>query len=87
MVLSGVDFAVERGARVLVRGPNGAGKSTLLGALAGTLPLTGGVRTEDERLRLGVFAQDLAQALPQVRAREAQEAEALRTLLEVLLVV
>ena len=48
-----------------MRGPNGAGKSTLLKALAGDLPLRAGERrTDEERARLGVFAQDLAQELP-----------------------
>ena len=53
------------GQRAILRGPNGAGKSTLLKALSGKLPLAAGQRIEDERLRLGVFAQDLAQELPQ----------------------
>ena len=52
------------GQRAILRGPNGAGKSTLLKALSGKLPLAAGQRIEDERLRLGVFAQDLAQELP-----------------------
>ena len=51
--------------RLILRGPNGAGKSTILKALAGGLSLKPGQRHEDDRLRLGVFAQDLAQALPQ----------------------
>ena len=51
--------------RLILRGPNGAGKSTILKALAGGLALKPGQRHEDDRLRLGVFAQDLAQALPQ----------------------
>eukprot|EP00966_Prymnesium_polylepis_P125115 2893360-Prymnesium_polylepis.1 len=64
-IVRGVDFAVGRGQRVILRGPNGAGKSTILKALSGALPLAGGVRREDDRLALGVFAQDLAQELPQ----------------------
>ena len=52
--------------RLVVRGPNGAGKSTLLRALSGQLQLEAGERrVDEERLRLGVFAQDLAQELPQ----------------------
>ena len=67
-ILSNVDLRLEKGMRLVVRGPNGAGKSTLLKALAGTLPMDGGeARSVDERLRLGVFAQDLAQELPQDR--------------------
>ncbi len=40
--LTGVDFEVEAGTLMAVLGPNGAGKSTLFGALAGTVPITGG---------------------------------------------
>ena len=47
--------------RLLVRGPNGGGLSTLLRALSGMLPLCAGARAADERLSLGLFAQDLAQ--------------------------
>jgi ABC-type cobalamin transport system ATPase subunit len=39
-------------------------QSTLLKALTGALPLARGSRFEDERLSLGMFAQDLAQELP-----------------------
>ena len=41
-----------------------SGKSTLLKALGGTLELREGERIVDDRLRLGLFAQDLAQELP-----------------------
>ncbi len=64
-VLPSASLAVTKGMRLVVRGPNGAGKSTLLKALAGTLELRSGSRSTDERLSLGVFAQDLAQELPQ----------------------
>ena len=64
VILRGVDLELSRGQRAILRGPNGAGKSTLLKALSGKLPLAAGQRIEDERLRLGVFAQDLAQELP-----------------------
>ena len=40
--LTGVDFEVGPGTLMGVLGPNGAGKSTLFGALAGTVPVTGG---------------------------------------------
>jgi ATPase subunit of ABC transporter with duplicated ATPase domains len=51
--------------RVVVLGPNGAGKSTLLKSIAGTMALVSGEREVcDERVKLGVFSQDLAQYLP-----------------------
>jgi len=65
VILRDVTFEVRRGQRIILRGPNGAGKSTLMKALSGALPLVEGSRLVDERLRLGVFAQDLAQDLPQ----------------------
>ena len=65
VILRGIDFELKRGQRIILRGPNGAGKSTLLKALSGSLPLAAGSRLTDDRLRLGVFAQDLAQELPQ----------------------
>lgn len=43
--------------------PGRSGKSTLLAALRGKLPLLSGKRVENEKLRLGVFTQDLAQEL------------------------
>jgi len=62
-ILEGIDLTVNRGMKLILRGPNGAGKSTLLAALRGTLPLRSGKRIENEKLRLGVFTQDLAQEL------------------------
>ena len=64
-IISGANLEITKGMRLILRGPNGAGKSTILKALAGGLSLKPGQRHEDDRLRLGVFAQDLAQALPQ----------------------
>ena len=44
-VLSGIDLAVEPGARIVLLGPNGAGKTTLLRCLLGLMrPLDGSVR-------------------------------------------
>ena len=63
-VVKDVDLKVTKGMRLLIRGPNGAGKSTLLKAITGALPLASGTRTTDDRLSLGLFAQDLAQELP-----------------------
>jgi len=78
VILDGVSFDVGRGQRIILRGPNGAGKSTLLKALAGTLPLAKGTRLEDERLRLGIFAQDLAQELPMHQSALEYVANAVR---------
>jgi ATP-binding cassette subfamily F protein 3 len=63
-VFTGCDLELERGMRFAVIGPNGAGKSTLLHALAGRLPLSAGRRLVADRLRIGVFSQDLAAELP-----------------------
>ena len=64
-LLKNVSLKVPRGMKLLLRGPNGAGKSTLLKALRGNVPdmIQEGTRTENEKLKLGVFTQDLAQEL------------------------
>jgi ATP-binding cassette subfamily F protein 3 len=67
-VLDGVDLELARGMRVAVLGANGSGKSTLLSALAGTLPLRSGRRKVGDRVRIGVFTQDLAAELPKDRS-------------------
>ena len=64
-IIHGCDLEVGRGQRIILRGPNGAGKSTILKALSGALSPSAGERLTDDRLKLGVFAQDLAQELPQ----------------------
>ena len=63
-ILSG-SLTLSREMRVVVLGPNGAGKSTLLKSIAGAMELVAGTREIcDERVKLGVFSQDLAQYLP-----------------------
>ncbi len=62
--LSGVTLTLQRGMRLAILGPNGAGKSTLLAALAGNLALSRGARKVGDGTEVGVFTQDLAQALP-----------------------
>ena len=42
-VLEGVSITAEAGELLALVGPNGAGKSSVIRALAGLLPLTGGV--------------------------------------------
>ena len=78
-IISGADLEVSKGMRLLLRGPNGAGKSTILKALAGQLHLGEGQRVADDRLELGVFAQDLAQELPQDKVACEYVAETVRT--------
>jgi ATPase subunit of ABC transporter with duplicated ATPase domains len=57
-VFTGVDLAVDRGAKVVVLGLNGAGKTTLLRLLAGAeTPDTGEV-IAGHGLRTGYFAQE-----------------------------
>jgi len=63
VLLEDVSMDLMRGMKLVLRGPNGAGKSTLVAALRGDLPLMGGERIINERLRLGSFTQDLAQQL------------------------
>ncbi len=62
-VYDGVDLAIERGARIALVGPNGAGKSTMMKLLAGVEPLSGGQRKVGDGVRIGYFAQNLAEAL------------------------
>lgn len=62
-LLQNISLKVKRGMKLILRGPNGAGKSTLMAALRGKLDLLDGDRIENDKLRLGVFTQDLAQEL------------------------
>lgn len=57
-VLSGVDLAVDRGARLVILGLNGSGKTTLLRILAGALEPDSGRVVPGPGLRLGYFAQE-----------------------------
>jgi ATP-binding cassette subfamily F protein 3 len=52
-----LDFAAERGDRLVLVGPNGAGKSTLLKLLAGVLPFQQGERIVGSNVRVGYYAQ------------------------------
>jgi ATPase subunit of ABC transporter with duplicated ATPase domains len=57
-VFSGVDLAVDRGAKVVVLGLNGAGKTTLLRLLAGTEEPDTGEVLPGHGLRTGYYAQE-----------------------------
>ena len=57
-VFTGVDLAVDRGAKVVVLGLNGAGKTTLLRLLAGTEQADAGAVHPGHGLRVGYFAQE-----------------------------
>ncbi len=60
-LLTKIDVTVKKGQRILVLGPNGAGKSTLMKMMAGQLQPWAGSRALGDGVKLGVFAQDLAQ--------------------------
>ncbi|MEI6621479.1 MAG: ABC-F family ATP-binding cassette domain-containing protein [Actinomycetes bacterium] len=57
-VFSGVDLAVDRGARVVVLGLNGAGKTTLLRIIAGVEPADAGEVAPGHGLLVGYYAQE-----------------------------
>ena len=63
IVYAGVDFEIERGARVALVGPNGAGKSTLLRMLAGTLAFDRGERSLGTHVAVHYYAQHQLEAL------------------------
>ena len=63
-VLSRVDFAVERGERVVVVGRNGAGKSSLLRCLAGMQQPSAGSVELGYQVVVGYFAQEHEQIDP-----------------------
>ena len=57
-VFTGVDLAIDRGARVVVLGLNGAGKTTLLRLLAGVEDPDTGQVVPGHGLKLGYYAQE-----------------------------
>ncbi len=62
-VFGGIDFEVERGARLAVVGKNGAGKSTLMRVLVGIEDPSSGSIRRATGIRQAYFAQDQEQQL------------------------
>lgn len=52
-----LNFATERGERIVLVGPNGAGKSTLLKILAGNIPIRHGERTPGLNVDIAYYSQ------------------------------
>ena len=63
-LLTGVKLELQKGMRLALIGANGTGKSTLLKTLSGDLSCIDGRVEYGDRTLLGIFHQDLAQALP-----------------------
>lgn len=63
-LLENVTLDLQRGMRLALIGANGSGKSTLLKTLTGEIQTLGGRVEYGDRVLLGIFHQDLAQALP-----------------------
>lgn len=57
-VFTGVDLALDRGARVVILGLNGAGKTTLLRIIAGEEQSDSGELLPGHGLRIGYYAQE-----------------------------
>ncbi|QWW18747.1 ABC-F family ATP-binding cassette domain-containing protein [Schaalia sp. 19OD2882] len=77
-VFTGVDLAIDKGAKVVVLGLNGAGKTTLLRLLSGIEEPDTGEVVAGHGLRLGYYAQehdtlDLSATVEENMARSAPE--------------
>jgi ATP-binding cassette subfamily F protein 3 len=62
-LLKHVDLDVQLDSRIGIVGPNGAGKTTMLKLLIGKLTASGGLVSQNPRLRIGFFAQHHVDAL------------------------
>ena len=58
-VLSGIDFTIKGGQKVVITGFNGIGKSTLLKTLTGQIPALQGYYRFSDQVTTGYFEQDL----------------------------
>ena len=58
-VLSGIDFTIKGGQKVVITGFNGIGKSTLLKTLTGQVPALQGYYRFSDQVTTGYFEQDL----------------------------
>jgi len=68
VVYRGMNFASQRGQRIVLVGPNGAGKSTLLKILAGTVPFQHGKRELGHNTKLGYYSQYRIETLNAARS-------------------
>ena len=59
LVLSEIDFSIDRGETVTIVGPNGAGKTTLLKTILGSLAPSSGRVVRKSKLRIGCVPQQL----------------------------
>ncbi|MEV0246621.1 ABC-F family ATP-binding cassette domain-containing protein [Nocardia sp. NPDC050712] len=57
-IFTGVNFAIDKGSRVVILGLNGAGKTTMLKLLAGVEQPTAGGLEPGRGLKVGYFAQE-----------------------------
>jgi len=63
IVLSKIDFELERNEKVAFVGQNGKGKSTLLKALISEIPISGGHVKVGDNVTIGYYAQDQSDTL------------------------
>jgi len=63
IVYKNLNFAAERGERLVLVGPNGAGKSTFLKILAGVIPIQAGEIDLGSNVKAGYFSQNRSENL------------------------
>lgn len=62
-ILNKINLNVAPQDRIALLGPNGAGKTTLIKAIAGEIPITGGIRQVGNGIKIGYFAQQQIDSL------------------------